>query len=200
MAHYFDEKPQVEFKSNLVLARFNGIEFQFETGSGVFSQKQIDFGTRLLIETVVEKEGRPAGRMLDLGCGYGPVGIAMKRISPPLDVVMCDINERALALAKNNAKRNHAQFVDMIISDGLSEISGQFDLILTNPPIRAGKNTVYKFFEESCASLSIGGRFYCVIQKKQGAPSALKKLQELFGNCEMVSRSSGYWILQSQKV
>jgi 16S rRNA (guanine1207-N2)-methyltransferase len=200
MAHYYDEKPQVEFKSNTVETRINGIDFRFETGSGVFSKRQLDFGTKLLIETVIVKEGKPAGRLLDLGCGYGPVGIAFKRISPALSVVMCDVNSRALELAKNNAAANNVQYVDVRLSNGLSEITGQFDLILTNPPIRAGKSTVYRFFEESFDALKNGGRLYCVIQKKQGAPSAFNKLQELFNNCDIIARSAGYWILSSVRV
>lgn len=199
MAHYFDEKPEVEFQSSLIETRINGIDFCFETGSGVFSRKQLDFGTRLLIETVINNEGKPAGRLLDLGCGYGAVGIAFKRVSPALSVVMCDVNNRALELSKNNAVRNNVQFVDIRQSDGISEISGQFDLILTNPPIRAGKSTVYRFFTESFAALKEGGRFYCVMQKKQGAPSAYRKLQEQFENCSIIARSSGYWILHAVK-
>ena len=199
MSHYYDQNPDVEHKFRIVKARFSGLDFEFETDSGVFSQKQIDYGTNLMLETVIEQEGKVKGRLLDLGCGYGVAGIVMKRISPSLDVVMCDVNQRALSLARRNAKLNHTQFVDIKKSDGLAEIEGSFDLILTNPPIRAGKNTVFRFFEESFQSLNNNGKLYVVIQKKQGAPSAKIKLESLFGNCKVINRSSGYWILRSQK-
>lgn len=195
MSHYFDENPQVEHRPRMIEARVNGIDFSFETDSGVFSQTQLDYGSRLMLETVIEAEGKASGRLLDLGCGYGVVGIVLKRVWPALNVVMCDVNNRALKLARHNAKVNHTQYIDILQSDGLSGIEGKFDLILTNPPIRAGKVTVYRFFEESWAALNDGGRLYVVIQKKQGAPSAQKKLQELAGNCEILARSAGYWIL-----
>jgi 16S rRNA (guanine1207-N2)-methyltransferase len=196
MSHYFDENPQAAHKQRSIEARVNGIDFVFETDSGVFSQSQLDYGTRLLLETVIELEVKAAGRLLDLGCGYGVVGIVMKRVWPALNIVMCDINNRALKLAKKNSNANHVQYVDIIQSDGLNSVEGSFDLILTNPPIRAGKNTVHRFFDQSWSALNPGGRLYVVIQKKQGAPSAQKKLQELAGDCEICARSSGYWILR----
>lgn len=199
MAHYFDENPQNEHKPKKIETRVNGIDFVFDTDSGVFSQTQLDYGSRLMLETVIEIEGKASGRLLDLGCGYGAVGIVLKRVWPALNVVMCDINNRALKLARHNAKVNHTQFIDVLQSDGLSQVEGSFDLILTNPPIRAGKTTVYRFFEEAWAALNQGGRLYVVIQKKQGAPSAQKKLQELAGDCEICARSSGYWILRVAK-
>ncbi len=196
MSHYFDENPLSEHKPRTINTRVNGIDFSFETDSGVFSQTQLDFGSRLLLDTVIEAEGKAGGRLLDLGCGYGAVGIVLKRVWPALNVVMCDINNRALKLAGHNAKVNHTQYINVLQSDGLSQVEGSFDLILTNPPIRAGKATVYRFFEESWVALNEGGRLYVVIQKKQGAPSAQKKLQELAGECEICARSSGYWILR----
>lgn len=196
MPHYFDENPQLEHKLRQISTRVNGIDFCFETDRGVFSQTQLDYGTRLMLETVIRLEGKAVGRLLDLGCGYGAVGIVMKRVWPSLDIVMCDINNRALGLAKKNAAVNHAQFITILQSDGLMSVAGQFDFILTNPPIRAGKATVFRFFDQSWAALNEGGRLYVVMQKKQGAASAQKKLQELAGNCEICARSSGYWILR----
>lgn len=199
MSHYFDPDPEAPHKPVELPVRLRGQDFRFITDSGVFSRQQLDFGTELLIETVCEEAKRPIGRLLDLGCGYGPVGIILKRLFPPLEVVLCDINNRALDLARNNARLNKTQFLEIVKSDGLLSVSGTFDLILTNPPIRAGKAVVYRFFSEAAEHLRPEGRLYVVIQKKQGAPSALKKLEELFGDVEVIERKSGYNIIRASK-
>lgn len=196
MAHYFDQQPEAEHKSAEYKTRLLGHDFQFVTDSGVFSRQRMDFGSELLVETVCS-DGRPHGRMLDLGCGYGPVGIIMKRVNPALEVVLCDVNERALKLARQNARLNQTQYLDIVQSDGLQNVKGDFDLILTNPPIRAGKAVVHRFFAEAAARLRAEGRLYVVIQKKQGAPSALKRLQELFGHAEVIEHKAGYWIIRA---
>ena len=196
MPHYFDENPQAEHKTAEIQIRLSGLDFSFVTDSNVFSRQRLDFGSQLLIETVSEDQ-KPIGRLLDLGCGYGPVGIIMKRLFPALEVVLCDINTRALELARGNARRNHAQYLDIVHSDGLQSVKGDFDLILTNPPIRAGKQVVHRFFAEAAVRLRSGSRLYVVIQKKQGAPSALKRLQELFRAAEVIEHKAGYWIIRA---
>ena len=199
--HYFDPNPTTEHRENELSIRLHGHDFQFKTDSGVFSRQRLDFGTELLLETVIDDQQkiRPklVGRLLDLGCGYGPVGIVMKRLFPALDVVLCDVNERALTLARSNARQNQAQYLEIVMSDGLQSVRGDFDLILTNPPIRAGKTVVYRFFTEAADRLCDGGCLYVVIQKKQGAPSALKKLQDLFGAVEVINHKAGYWIIKA---
>ncbi len=199
MSHYYDSKQQSEHQYGTVAYHIRGRDFLFKTDSGVFSKKMLDFGSRLLIETVLEDLGRADGRLLDLGCGYGPVGIVMKRLFPAMDVVLCDINERALKLSRQNASSNQTQYITILKSDGLAQVEGTFDLILTNPPIRAGKTVVHRFFEESAARLNQEGRLYVVIQKKQGAPSAMVKLESLFQETEMIAREAGYWIIRCQK-
>ena len=199
MSHYFDSKPDSQHQIIEISVRLRGRDFRFVTDRSVFSRQRLDFGSELLVETVCEQESSPKGRLLDLGCGYGAVGIMMKRFFPALEVVLCDINERALALAKKNARANQASYVEIIQSDGIKAVSGQFNLIMTNPPIRAGKAVVYRFFAESAAALTPDGRLYVVIQKKQGAPSALKRLQELFADAQVVEHKSGYWIIRATK-
>ena len=205
MAHYYDSQPESAHRHKKIDVRFGGVDLSFETDSGVFSKNQLDFGTTLLIETVladVRLSGRPMhGRLLDLGCGYGPVGIAFKRLFPALSVVMIDINSRAVDLARRNAAANQIRYSDIRESDGFNAIQPdeRFDAILTNPPIRAGKKTVYAFFEGAFAHLAEGGHLYVVIQKKQGAPSAQTKLTELFGHCDVIERKAGYHILRCRK-
>lgn len=197
MPHYFDSKPEVRHQICEINVRLRGRDFSFLTDRGVFSRQRLDFGTELLINTVCDQERTPSGRLLDLGCGYGPVGIIMKRLFPALDVEQCDINERALELARQNAKLNKVNYNKVILSDGMASVAGQFDLIMTNPPIRAGKTVVQRFFAEAAARLQPGGRLYVVIQKKQGAPSALKRLQQLFTNAAVIEHKAGYWIIRA---
>ena len=112
---------------------------------------------------------------------------------------MCDINKRAVALTRRNADINQTRFVDVVESDGMRQVEGTFDLIVTNPPIRAGKETVHRFFQEASERLNPAGSLFVVIRKQQGAPSALKRLRELFGEVSIVSRSAGYWVIKCVK-
>jgi len=127
------------------------------------------------------------------------VGIVMKRSFPSSDVTLADINTRALELSRENAAANNAAFVTILSSDAWDSITDTFDQVLTNPPVRAGKQTVFAFYEGAFEHLAPGGSIFVVLQKKQGAPSTEKKLAELFGNCEIVAKDSGYWILRAIK-
>lgn len=202
MAHYFEEKPVTPSERREIESRFHGINFRFATDTDVFSRRAVDYGTRLLIDTalrVLPEEGFRGGRILDLGCGYGVVGIVMKRSFPSSDVTLADINTRALELSRENAAANNAAFVTILSSDAWDSITDTFELVLTNPPVRAGKQTVFAFYEGAFEHLAPGGSIFVVLQKKQGAPSTEKKLAELFGNCEIVAKDSGYWILRAIK-
>ena len=202
MAHYYEENPQGESDRHLIQVRMHGMDFYFATDSEVFSKKFLDFGSRVLLETAISdlsEHGRKKGKLLDLGCGYGPIGIIMKRVFPSMEVTMVDINQRALGLAKENAENNSVKCVDVHQSDGCASVEGAFDLVLTNPPVRAGKQTVFAFYDGAWEHLSEGGWLYVVLQKKQGAPSSEKYLLEQFGNCEVIAKESGYWILKAVK-
>lgn len=140
------------------------------------------------------------GSILDVGCGYGPIGLSIAASYPEVTVEMTDINSRAVELAKENANTNGISNVVIYESDRFDRInSEQFAAILTNPPIRAGKKVVQEIFEHSYERLNSGGELWVVIQKKQGAPSAMEKLDELFGNVETVQKKKGYYILKSKK-
>lgn len=199
MEHYFDEQPQTDHQIREIKTRFHGIDFTFTTDSGVFSKTRLDYGTELLIETVLADQPKMTGRLVDLGCGYGPVGIVFKRAQPALDVTLCDINQRALTLARQNAKNNQVAYLTILKSDILAEVAGPVDYILTNPPIRTGKQTVFAFYTEACEKLRPGGILYVVIQKKQGAPSSLAKLESLFADVQIIEHSAGYWIIRAIK-
>ncbi|MBN1892675.1 MAG: class I SAM-dependent methyltransferase [Clostridiales bacterium] len=200
MKHYFSAKPDAPSERGRIETRIHGIDFCFITDSQVFSKRHIDFGTRLMIDTAIGEmtaRGGGRGRFLDLGCGYGAIGITAKRVFPAMEVVLSDINERAVTLARENAALNHCKHVLVVESDGFSNIDGMFEVIMTNPPVRAGKQTVFSFYEGAYSHLNEGGSLYVVLQKKQGAPSSYNKLKEMFGDCEVLQKDGGYWVMRA---
>ncbi|MDD4779735.1 MAG: methyltransferase [Tissierellia bacterium] len=200
MEQYFTKNPT----SNNDIYKFDwniGDErFYFYTSNSVFSKNGVDFGSMLLIETVLNENKDFAGKILDMGCGYGPIGISIAKLIDKSFVTMADINERAIELANMNAIENKVQDkIKIINSPSFGNINENYDIIVTNPPIRAGKNIVFSFYEGAYEHLNIGGKLYVVIQKKQGAPSTKDKLISLFGNCESVNKKSGYFIFKAIK-
>ncbi|MEG6575354.1 class I SAM-dependent methyltransferase [Caldibacillus debilis] len=197
--HYYSPDPSAESRPSLWQDTLRGFSLTFKTDRGVFSKKRVDFGTRLLIESF-SADG-PSGPILDLGCGYGPIGLAVAKSFPARIVHMVDVNRRALELAEENANINGCSNALVYESDGFAGISERsFAAILSNPPIRAGKKVVYPMFEKSFEHLADGGRLWIVIQKKQGAPSALKKLEEIFAEVETVRREKGYYVFCAKKI
>lgn len=196
MSHYYTkENDTLKSNEKEVLIKIRGKSFSFLTDHGVFSKQGLDFGSRLLIEVVLDQE---ENKMLDVGCGYGPLGIIYKSFFPKSNVSMIDINERAIKLSQKNATKNKAS-VNVFFSDGFSEVNDEFNLIISNPPIRAGKDVVYSIFEGAKNHLIAGGLFYFVMNKKHGAPSAIKKCEEIFSSVEVVTKKSGYYIIKCIK-
>ncbi|MGZ0084162.1 class I SAM-dependent methyltransferase [Caldibacillus thermoamylovorans] len=196
--HYYSVRPASERNPQTWTYVLRGHEFRFTTDSGVFSKRDVDFGTRLLIETFEEPE--VGGDWLDVGCGYGPIGLALARSFPDRRVHMIDINERALELAETNRRANAIANAVVYQSDLFSAVGERrFAAIITNPPIRAGKRVVYAIFEQSRDHLLDQGELWVVIQKKQGAPSALQKLNEWFPVVEVVAKKKGYYIIKAKK-
>lgn len=198
--HYYTKKPDVESNPKYWDYTLRGRSFRFKSDNGVFSKNDIDFGSRLLIETFTLDE-ELEGDILDVGCGYGPIGLSIAASYPEKNIEMIDINSRAVELAKENAELNRIRNVMVHESDRLEGVtSTQLSAVLTNPPIRAGKNVVHAILTESFQRLIPGGVLWVVIQKKQGAPSAMEKMENLFGNVEVAAKSKGYFILVSKKV
>ena len=202
MQHYYTQNPQSEEQTLSYRVQVLGREFQFKTNSGVFSKHGLDFGSRLLIETYIrENDSEERKKLLDFGCGYGPVGIIIGSFFSNDKITLADINRRALDAARHNAEQNSCGAVCAILeTDGFSNVSSSFDCVLTNPPIRAGKEIVFSIYEGAYRHLNSGGKLHVVIQKKQGAPSSMEKMRTLFGNCEILERKAGYHILCSAKV
>lgn len=197
--HYYSKDPKVKSNPSEWSTELRGKRLRFKTDAGVFSKGEVDFGSRLLIETFTMPETE--GDLLDVGCGYGPIGLSLAVLSPTRTVHMVDVNERALNLAKLNAELNKVENIKIYPSDALSAVTAEgFAAILTNPPIRAGKATIFNFYSGAFSKLKSGGELWVVIQKKQGAPSTFNRLMELFGTVETVAKKRGYYILRAQKV
>ena len=194
MDHYFTSEPASEHHRGVVRYALPHRVLEFATDAGVFSREAVDEGSAALLALLPPLEGR----ILDLGCGYGVLGLTLMAMHPGLTAVLADVNRRALGLARENAAALglDAQVVE---SDGFSGVEGPFDAIVTNPPIRAGKAVYYPWFAQAPAYLRQGGAFYCVVQKKQGAPSVVKALQAAFGSCQILGKPGGYWILEASK-
>ena len=175
--------------------RIGDKEFTFETDAGVFGKRRLDPGTRLLLESVALPS---AGAVLDLGCGWGAIGTVVGARAPACRVYLVDLNRRAVELARKNLALNGVTNGEVREGDGFAPLSGlRFDLILTNPPVRAGKAVLYRLLEEAAAHLVPGGRFVAVIGNKQGADSYRNKVREVFGNAADIGKGGGYRVIQA---
>ncbi|EMF0535616.1 class I SAM-dependent methyltransferase [Enterococcus hirae] len=197
--HYYSQEPTTEHDFEQWSFELKGKNFQFVTDSGVFSRETVDFGSRVLIDTFNLEELPADGKILDVGCGYGPIGLAIAFASQRF-VEMVDINSRAVELAQGNANRNGIKQVDIHQSNIYEAVHEEtYAAIVSNPPIRAGKKVVHEILTEAYPRLKSGGTLTIVIQKKQGAPSAKSKMAETFGNAEIVHKEKGYYIIKSIK-
>ncbi len=196
--HYYSEhQDDLESNPNTFIFNFKDNTFKFHTDSGVFSKNYIDYGTFVMLKTF--QPNNIDLPILDMGAGYGPIGIVVSKLYNK-KTIMCEINERAYNLILKNINENKADSIAIHsnLFDNLDD-NYKFSSIITNPPIRAGKDIVFKIYEGSYERLEVGGELWVVIQKKQGAPSSKEKLISLFGNCEIVNKDKGYYILKSIK-
>lgn len=191
---YYTENPDSAHDIKELDVVLLGQPFRFLTDSGVFSKKMVDFGSQLLLTTMTCQPGQ---KLLDVGCGYGPLGLSLAKVQG-VEASLVDINNRALDLARQNAEKNGVT-AQIFQSNTYDAVEGTFDHIISNPPIRAGKQVVHGIIEGSIHYLNPNGQLTIVIQKKQGAPSAKTKMEEVFGNVEVVKKDKGYYILRSQK-
>ncbi|PWF99386.1 class I SAM-dependent methyltransferase [Levilactobacillus bambusae] len=196
--HYYTQNPDVQHDEIQWSFNLLGHNLLFTTDNGVFSKKRVDYGSRVLLDALNFND-LPAGAILDLGTGYGPIGLTIASHWPDRQVDMVDVNELALSLAQQNAQNNHLENTRVFESDQYAQISGKYAAIVTNPPVRAGKSVVSGMLTGAYDHLVPGGTLTVVLQKKQGAPSAKKTMKATFGNCETIHKDKGYYILQSVK-
>jgi len=194
--HYYTEKPTSKANIRLVTGIHRNIPFRFFTGSGVFSTRRVDYATSLLIENMaVPKEGK----VLDMGCGYGPIGITAAKISPNSEVVMVDLNERACELAEENVKANEVSNACVIKSDMFSAVSGKYNTILMNPPIALGMKKLEAMISESKEYLEPGGSLQLVARHSKGGKRLEKHMEKVFGNVRQVAKGGGFRVYVSSK-
>lgn len=190
---YYEDNSDLAHDEHQLRVELIDIPMTFITDAGVFSKNAIDYGSRALLENC-----KPIGKtLLDVGCGYGALGITLAK-KYDLTTTLIDVNTRALDLARRNAKKN-AVSVEVLKSNIYKNILETFDNIVSNPPIRAGKEVVHQILSGAFDHLISNGQLVVVLQKKQGAPSAQKKMLEVFGNCEIIARDKGYYVLKSVK-
>lgn len=193
MDHYYSADPTSKSEERILNYELKDNKFKFISDNGVFSKNHVDFATDFLLKTIIDDV---SGDVLDVGCGYGVIGITCSKNKSVKSVTMLDVNHRALELTKKNVELNKAQNIKIVESDGFEQIKDSYDTIITNPPIRAGKSVIYKMYEDAKNHLKPNGCLYLVINKKHGAPSTIEFLESLFGNCEIVDKKSGFNVLK----
>jgi 16S rRNA (guanine1207-N2)-methyltransferase len=197
VAHYFSDQPRAPSQRRTIDVRLRGRSWTFLTDRGVFSRQGIDPGTKLLIEAMRIDS---ADHVLDLGCGYGPIGLVAATLALRGAVVMVDVNERAVALASENAARASLDNVEVYHGDGTAPVRGRmFHVVAMNPPIRAGRDTVRRLLRESREALRPGGRCYLVVRTSQGAKTLAREMQALFPEVREIARGGGYRVYEGTK-
>lgn len=194
MSHYYLNDPNLKSDKRIITYEYYGKELKFYSDLGVFSKNKIDRGTDILLNTL-ELEGK---RVLDLGSGIGVIGVALASRDERLEVTSTDVNERALALAKENYELNGIKNYSVFKSDGYENIKDSFDLIVLNPPIRAGKQIVDKLVLGAINYLNTNSYIWIVIRKSQGAPSLVTRMEEVYQEVEIVKKKKDYWIIKAR--
>jgi 16S rRNA (guanine1207-N2)-methyltransferase len=194
MSHYFSEDNSLKSDIKKIVYRRADREFVFTTDSGLFSKDRIDHATDILLGAVPPL----SGSLLDMGCGYGCIGIVLAKIYS-LELTQSDVNRSAVELTKINCEENGINSA-VIKSNCFDDISGFFDTIIINPPIHAGKSVTYRMYEDSVAYLNDGGRLYVVTLKKHGAESTRTKLKDIFGRCKTIYKKRGYYVFCCEKL
>ncbi|MCI6715878.1 MAG: class I SAM-dependent methyltransferase [Mollicutes bacterium] len=192
---YFENNENLKSDIFEINYYFKNHTIKFISDAGVFSRKGIDFGSSLLLKTICIKESTKT--ILDVGCGYGTLGITLGLTNPNTTIDMVDVNLRALDLTRKNALANSVNNVNIYESNMYENVNKNFDMIVTNPPIRAGKKIVHGIILDAYDHLNVGGSMWCVIQKKQGAESAIKALKEKYKDVRVVCKDKLYYIIEA---
>jgi 16S rRNA (guanine1207-N2)-methyltransferase len=195
--HYYTKNPSSKLKTKEILITIKSNNLKFVTGSGVFSKEKANTGTLLLIENSII-DNKEDYTLLDMGCGYGIVGICLKKMNSNISVICSDINERAIMLTKKNATLNNVK-ISTIQSNMFDNISSNFNTILINLPQNAGKDICFSMIEQSYNHLNKNGTLQIVSRHQKGGKQYEKKMIEVFNNCIYIAKGSGYRVYLSEK-
>ncbi len=193
IGHYFQNNPPKQLRNYTVTFTVRQQPFSLLARSGVFSKRTLDTGTAILIDVLLDEN--ITGKVLDLGCGYGPVGLTLARFNPHLELTLADINEQAVQDAQHNANSLGFTTLRIVVSNGFQELTQNFDVIAFNPPIRAGKKAIYDLYHQTKQHLTQAGRLYIVIRKDKGAITHRAYLETLFSEVQLLRRDQGYHVL-----
>lgn len=195
MSQYFDNDNNIKHNKKIIEFYFNDKKYNLYSDNGVFSKDKFDYGTRLLLDSI--DISKLSGNVLDLGCGIGVVGIILGTINEIINIDMVDINERAISLVRDNLTLNKVK-ANVFSSDVYSNVNKKYDYIITNPPIRAGKEVVRKFLFGGYDYLNDNGMLYFVMRKDHGVKSMIKELESKY-NVTIVNKDKGFYIVSLTK-
>lgn len=196
MAHYFTNEENLKSEIEKVIAEINGIPFYFYTDNGVFSKGELDFGTELLLKNF--KYDDPNNKtLLDIGCGCGPIGIYASHLGFTVD--MSDVNKRAIHLSKMSLKEQGLN-ANVFESDAYKNITNKYDYIVSNPPIRVGKEELYEIVMNAKEHLKDGGSLWIVVRKQQGAESMVRDMKNVYKTVEVVAKKKGFFIIKASLI
>lgn len=199
MEHYFTEKPTTKSNKQKIEVVFDNKKYIFTTDNGIFSKDHLDEGTNILLHSFLKDYDKEYFSFLDLGCGYGVISTIIKSILTFSKATLSDINERAIELSVENMKQNYIKDFNIVKSDLFDKIKGSFDVIISNPPIRAGKSTLFKLYQDSYRYLNNNGVFYCVIMTKHGAKSTEKELKKIYDEVSCINMKNGFRVYKAIK-
>ncbi len=192
MEHYWTNNKELKSEIRDINISLNEYDFVFKSDNGVFSKNKIDYASLFLVKTFLNNKNREYNTILDIGCGYGFIGITISKLLNK-HVDMADINKRAVHLCKMNITDNEVD-ASVLESNIYENITNKYDLIITNPPIRAGKEILLEFIKGGLERLNKDGELWFVINKDQGAKSLKKELDKQY-NCELIDKSKGFWVI-----
>ena len=196
MAHYFTNEENLKSEIEKVIAEINGIPFYFYTDNGVFSKGELDFGTELLLKNF--KYDNPNNKtLLDIGCGCGPIGIYASHLGFTVD--MSDVNKRAIHLSKMSLKEQGLN-ANVFESDAYKNITNKYDYIVSNPPIRVGKEKLYEIVMNAKEHLKDGGSLWIVVRKQQGAESMVRDMKNVYKTVEVIAKKKGFFIINASLI
>lgn len=196
-SHYFSKNPIAQSKEHTINYKIADHSFSLISDTNVFAKNGVDYGSMTLLKVIIQKI--KAGKVLDIGCGYGVIGLTLAYLIHDIQVVCSDINTRAVTLTNKNIRSLElSKRVTALQSDLYEKIEGTFDYIVTNPPIRAGKKVLDNIYLGAKDRINCGGALYLVVRRKQGAESTITRLKEIFSNVSTLYKDKGYWIIEAK--